>query len=133
MSLFKIINFKSYTDDRGCLTVAEKARDIEFEIKRTYFLKNLDSRYPRGFHAHYNLKQVAICINGSCDMIFDDGSARETYTMRTSSEGVIIPPMVWHEMHNFSKDCVLLLFASDLYDEGDYIRDYEDFLELVNK
>ena len=88
---------------------------------------------PRGFHAHINLKQIAFCIQGSCKMLMDSGKEKQEVVLCQPNQGLKIPPMVWHEMHDFSEDCVLLVLASEHYDETDYIRDYDDFLNKVIK
>lgn len=131
MSLFKTISLPTRVDHRGELTIVEALNNIKFDIKRVYYLKNLERDTPRGFHAHHKLEQVAVCISGSCEMLFDNGEVKETITMCSSSTGVFIPPMIWHEMFNFSEDCIFLVFSSDVYDESDYIRNYQDFLKVV--
>ena len=128
MSLITKYNFKSKGDSRGELVILETLKDIPFEVKRIYYLKNLDFHKPRGFHAHKKLKQVAICISGSCKMLLDNGSQKEIAEMHIHSEGVLIDSMIWHEMFDFSNDCIFLVLASDYYDESDYIRDYNQFL-----
>ncbi|MCO7051663.1 FdtA/QdtA family cupin domain-containing protein, partial [Proteus terrae] len=85
----------------------------------------------RGFHAHKKLKQLAICLKGSCDFIMDDGKKREKITLTSPDVGLIIDAMQWHEMHNFSEDCIILVLADDVYDESDYIRDYETFQKSI--
>lgn len=133
MSLLQKFNLRSKGDSRGELVILEAQRDIPFEIKRLYFLKNLDFSQPRGFHAHKELKQVAICISGSCKMLLDNGIEKETIEMNSHSEGVLIDSMVWHEMFEFSEDCIFLVLASDYYFESDYIRDYESFKRKLSE
>ncbi|MDX3775721.1 FdtA/QdtA family cupin domain-containing protein [Chromatiaceae bacterium AAb-1] len=133
MSLFNWINFTAIGDIRGQLVVLEQQRNVPFEVKRVYYLTGLDPKTPRGFHAHKQLWQLAICVQGSCDMVFDDGIERQSINMSSSSGGLLIEPMIWHEMYNFSKDCVFLVLASDYYDESDYIRDFNEFKRLVSK
>ena len=82
----------------------------------------------RGYHAHRNLRQVAMCVAGSCRMVLDNGSTREEVVLDCPTRGLLIESMMWREMHDFSDDCVLLVLASELYDETDYIRDYDEFL-----
>lgn len=127
MSLFKWIDIRTIGDERGQLCVIEQDKDLPFQVKRFYYLTNLDYETPRGFHAHRSLRQIAICIAGSCEMIFDDGNRKESIVMNSSSKGLLIEPYIWHEMHNFSKDCVFMVLASDYYNELDYIRDYSEF------
>lgn len=131
MSLVTKFNFKSKGDSRGELVILEALKDIPFDVKRIYYLKNLNFHKPRGFHAHKKLKQVATCITGSCKMLLDNGNQKEIVEMQANSEGVLIDSMVWHEMFDFSSDCIFLVLASDYYDEDDYIREYSDFLKAI--
>lgn len=127
-----LINFKTIVDERGNLCFAETAKEIPFEIKRIYWLYGLNEK-PRGFHAHKNLVQVAICIAGSCTILLDDGKKKEEVLLSKANQGLVIGKMIWHEMHSFSKDAILLLLASDYYSEDDYIRNYDEFVKECNK
>lgn len=131
MSIIQLLNFDVKGDDRGNLVALESMKNIPFEIKRVYYIRSLSSLYPRGFHAHKQLKQVAVCLSGSCRFILDDGSSKEEVWLKSASIGLVLPEMVWHEMHDFSNDCILLTLASDFYSEEDYLRDYDDFLKAV--
>ncbi|TDB60650.1 sugar 3,4-ketoisomerase [Photorhabdus khanii] len=128
MSLIKLIDFKILGDERGQLISLEGNKNIPFEIKRVYYIFGTKSDVARGFHAHKKLKQIAICISGNCRFILDNGKKREEIILDTSHIGILIDPMAWHEMHDFSEDCILMVLADDIYDESDYIRDYKDFL-----
>lgn len=130
MKLGKWIDFKINSDGRGDLVALEGNGNIPFEIKRVYFLKNTKSDHPRGFHAHRKLNQVAICLSGSLVMVLDNGHERESVTMNSFSQGLLIGNMIWREMHSFSEDCVLMVLADQLYSEEDYIRDYNAFLDV---
>ncbi len=130
MSLIEWIELPDLGDHRGTLVVAETGKNIPFEIKRLYYISNVKSDIPRGFHAHKDLKQAAFCIQGQCQMLMDDGKQKEKVLLSQPDKGLIIPPMVWHEMHDFSEDCILLVLASDHYNESDYIRNYEDFINF---
>ncbi|PHJ40200.1 FdtA/QdtA family cupin domain-containing protein [Vibrio sp. PID17_43] len=132
MSLIQWIDFKEIGDHRGNLVALEGNRNIPFDIKRVYYLYGLQPDLPRGFHAHRELVQVAVCINGQCDILMDDGQSKQTVTLASPTKGLVINIMQWHEMSNFSENCVLMVLASDAYDESDYIRDYSDFLREVN-
>lgn len=132
MSLIHWIDFPKIGDDRGNLVVLEENENIPFSIKRIYYLFDLQSDIPRGFHAHKELVQVAVCVKGHCDILMDDGKNKETVTLSSPDKGLLIDVMQWHEMRNFSEDCVLLVLASDIYDEADYIRDYSEFVRKVN-
>lgn len=133
MSLVKRIDFKLLGDDRGHLTVLEESKNIPFQIKRVYYLTGTKRNVARGFHAHKELEQVAVCVSGRCRMILNDGKNKEETWLDSPSTAIRIEKMVWHEMHDFSSDCVLLVLASELYDENDYIRDYQQFLAGVQQ
>lgn len=131
MTIAKLYNFPARDDDRGSLVVMDQSCGVPFDIKRAYYLFGTAKEVSRGFHAHRNLHQIAVCITGSCRMVIDDGVSREDFHLESPSKAIDLPPMLWHEMHDFSTDCVLLVLASDYYDEGDYVRDYSEFKELI--
>lgn len=131
MSLIKLIDFKLLGDNRGHLTVLEANKNIPFDIKRVYYLTDTQPGVPRGFHAHKELEQIAVCVSGKCRMLLNDGQCKEETWLDSPSKAIRIEKMVWHEMHDFSADCVLLVLASEHYDEADYIRSYTDFIELI--
>ena len=133
MSLIQWTHFPPLGDDRGSLVALEGKKTVPFTIQRVYYLFGTKLGVSRGFHAHKKLQQVAVCVTGRCRMVLDDGKKREEVWLDSSIKGVALPPMVWHEMHDFSPDCVLLVLASEHYDEVDYIRSYEDFLKLTNQ
>lgn len=128
-----LIKLRSVGDERGFLAFLEENEEITFQVKRIYYLFNTSEGVSRGFHAHKELDQIAICVAGSCEMLLDDGGSRETFVLRSPEIGLRIARGIWREMHNFSRDCVLLVLASELYDEEDYIRDYDEFIGWVNK
>jgi dTDP-4-dehydrorhamnose 3,5-epimerase-like enzyme len=130
MSLIKWIDFQILGDERGSLVAIEQGKIIPFEIKRIYYLYHTAEGVSRGFHAHRDLKQVAICVSGKCRMVLDNGTIREDVWLDCPTKGLLIESMVWREMHDFSPDCVLLVIASQPYNESDYIRDYRDFLNI---
>lgn len=132
MSLIQWTNFPALGDDRGSLVALEAEKTVPFEIKRVYYIFGTQQGVARGFHAHRKLKQVAVCVTGKCRMILDDGKKREEAWLDLPTKGLLISDLVWREMHDFSEDCVLLVLASEHYDEADYIRDYEEFLKQVN-
>lgn len=133
MSLIHWIDFPKIGDARGNLVALEGNKNIPFSIKRVYYLFDLQSDIPRGFHAHKELVQVAVCVKGRCDILMDDGKNKEIVALDSPDKGLLIDVMQWHEMKNFSDDCVLLVLASDVYDEADYIRSYEQFQNEVKK
>ncbi|TDK52830.1 sugar 3,4-ketoisomerase [Pseudomonas moraviensis] len=131
MRLIKFLDIKTLGDERGQLIALENNKNIPFAIKRVYYLTNTQPGVPRGFHAHKELTQVAVCVSGRCLMKMDDGHAQEEVWLDTPDKAIVIEKMIWHEMHDFSPDCVLLVLASDFYDEQDYIRNYQVFVEQV--
>jgi dTDP-4-dehydrorhamnose 3,5-epimerase-like enzyme len=130
-NLVKLIDFPPLGDDRGSLVALEANKTVPFEIKRVYYIFGTKQGVARGFHAHKALKQVAVCVTGSCRMLLDDGQNKEEVLLDSPTKGLVIEDLVWREMHDFTSDCVLLVLASEHYDEADYIRDYDDFLKVV--
>lgn len=129
--LIQSISFKVLGDDRGSLVALEVKKEIPFEIKRVYYLYDTNKDVPRGFHAHKKLRQIAVCVSGSCRFVLDDGGGKKEIVLDSPNEGLLIDAMIWHEMHDFSEHCVLMVLANDYYDESDYIRDYDGFLNAA--
>lgn len=129
----EVIDFIINGDKKGCLISLESNKNIPFVIKRVYYIFGTKEYIRRGYHAHKTLNQVAICVNGSCKILLDDGVNEKEVSLHSQAKGLLIRKMIWHEMFNFSKDCVLLVLASDFYDEKDYIRDYNKFIEEIKK
>ena len=132
MSLIKTVSFKPLGDERGSLIALEGNKSVPFDIKRVYYIFDTKEGVSRGFHAHRNLKQVAVCVTGSCRFVLDNGKQREEVVLDKSTIGLLIDDLTWREMYDFSPDCVLMVLASEYYDESDYIRDYQEFLKAVN-
>ena len=130
-----IVTLPRIVDDRdGVLCIMNSLQEIPFEIKRMYYINNLDPKSSlRGKHAHRKLRQVIFCINGCFTLTLDDGETQQEILMREDNVGIILDPMLWHTMHDFSSGCVLLVAASDYYDEADYIRNYDEFMRLVRE
>ena len=131
-SIGHILEFETIGDERGSLISLEWERNLPFVVKRTYYIFGTKHDVSRGFHAHRDLEQVAICVAGSCDILLDDGLQKKNFRLCKPNQGLCINKMIWHEMHNFSFDCILLVLASEVYDEADYIRKYNAFLREVN-
>lgn len=129
MNLIKLIDFPVLGDNRGKLVAIEGNRHVPFEIKRVYYIYGTSSEVARGFHAHKELRQAAVCLSGQCRIVMDDGSKKEDVILNNPSQALLIDRMQWHEMYDFSSDCVLMVLASDIYNESDYIRRYDDFIE----
>lgn len=123
----RLIDLEVKGDERGQLIALEALRNVPFAIRRAYFIYGTQAGVARGFHAHRRLWQVAACVSGGCRMLLDDGRDRREIELDRPNKALLIPPMVWHEMHDFSEDCVLLVLADDVYEESDYIRNYDDF------
>ena len=132
MSLIKTINFQPLGDERGSLVALEGNKSVPFDIKRVYYIFGTKEGVSRGFHAHRNLKQIAVCATGSCCFVLDNGKQREEVVLDKSTIGLLIDDLTWREMYDFSPDCVLMVLANEHYDESDYIRDYQEFLKAVN-
>ncbi|EKR65343.1 MULTISPECIES: FdtA/QdtA family cupin domain-containing protein [Leptospira] len=129
------IYLKKVRDDRdGNLIILEGAKDVPFEIKRIYYINNLENSVSvRGQHAHKEIEQVIFCVSGSFTLKLDDGKAKQAILMNKDNVGVLLGKMLWHTMENFSSGCILLVVASDYYREDDYIRNYSDFIRLAGK
>jgi dTDP-4-dehydrorhamnose 3,5-epimerase-like enzyme len=132
MTNYEVLDFKTLGDDRGSLIAIEEGYNTPFEIQRVYYIFDTKSGVERGFHAHINLKQLAISVKGSCTFVLDNGTTREEIKLDNPNQGLLIEGLIWHEMKDFSPDCVLVVLASEHYNESDYIRDYDKFLEVVS-
>lgn len=119
-------------DERGQLVAIESNIDVPFEIKRIFYIYGTTQGVPRGNHAHYKTKQYLISVSGSCKVTLDNGLEKVTYELNSQSKGLLQNEYVWGVMHDFSNDCVLLVLASEHYEDADYIRDYDCFLRLIN-
>lgn len=133
MALANLIHLPVLGDDRGSLIALEGNKNIPFDIKRIYYIYGTKTGVSRGFHAHKALKQVAIAVSGSCRFILDDGIEREDILLNDPAQGLLIESFMWREMHDFSEDCVLMVLADQLYDESDYIRNYDEFISLIKE
>ena len=129
----KRYHFEPHGDDRGQLVALEEFNDIPFDIKRVYYIYDTKEGVRRGFHAHKCLEQILICVSGSCKIHLDNGSETAEAELDDPNEGLYISNAVWREMYDFSPDCVLLVLASELYDEKDYIRNYDDFIKYIKE
>ncbi|MBK2257741.1 sugar 3,4-ketoisomerase [Francisella philomiragia] len=125
----QLLEFKVFGDDRGSLVSLEQDRNIPFDIKRVYYIYGTGDGVRRGFHAHRNLSQVLVCVSGSCRILINNGVTEEVVLLDSPRTGLLISGLIWREMFDFSPDCVLMVLANDYYDEGDYIRCYDQFLK----
>ncbi len=129
----KIVNLNSHGDERGNLIAIEGMKDLPFDIKRVYYIFGTGKGVRRGFHAHKKLKQLLICVSGKCKIFLDNGDETQVVVLDEPNKGLYIENDIWREMYDFTKDAVLLVLASEYYDENDYIRNYKDFLEYVRR
>ena len=125
-SLLKFININSKYGD---LTPIEEMVDIPFDIKRIYYISKVPQNITRGFHAHRKLHQVLICLNGSVKIKVKTPKEETEFILDNSSVGLYIGPYIWREMYDFSEGAVLLVLASDYYNEGDYIRNIDFYMQ----
>lgn len=128
----KKYSFQTHGDARGDLVAIEEFKDIPFSVKRIYYMYGVGENVTRGYHAHKELEQLLICIHGSCRVRLDDGEEEQIVLLDKPNEGLYVANNMWREMFDFSSDAVLLVLASQLYDEADYIRNYDEFKEFVN-
>lgn len=131
--MYKIIDLEVKGGDSGSLISLEQNKNIPFDIKRVYYIFDTKLGVTRGFHAHKKLKQVIICVSGSCEIMLDNGFDKVNIILNDPSKGILIESKIWREISNFSKDCVIVVVTDALYDKDDYIRNYEDFLKIVRR
>ena len=131
MGEYKLLDFQTLGDERGSLIALEENYNAPFDIKRVYYIFDTKDGVIRGYHAHINLKQIAIAVKGSCTFVIDNGKMREEIILDNPNRGLLIEGLIWREMKDFSSDCVLVVLASEHYDENDYIRDYQKFVDMV--
>lgn len=129
---YKILNFNVKSDSRGSLIALENLKEIPFEVKRIYYIYDTKPEFPRGAHAHRELEQVLIMMEGSCELVLNDGKNIKNIILNRPDMGIFIGKNMWREMKNFSYGAKLLVLASDFYNEKEYIRDYEEFLRNIN-
>jgi len=123
-----IIEIGKHHNTKGNITVVENGITIPFNVKRVYYLYDVPGGESRGAHAHRELEQLVVAASGSFDVVLDDGNVKRTVALNRPYQGLLIVPGIWRELNNFSSGSVCLVLASLLYDEADYIRDYNEFL-----
>ncbi len=129
----KIIKLPKFSDSRGNLTFIEKSTLIPFDIRRVYYLYQVPKNSQRGAHGHIELEQLVIAINGSFDIELDDASNKKSYHLDSPDQGLYITNGIWRDIKSFSDNAVCLVLASLIYNENDYIRNYDEFLKLMKK
>ena len=131
LSKCRIVDLPKVSDPRGNLTFIEGGRHIPFDIQRVYYLYDVPGGAERGGHAHKGLSQLIVAMSGSFDVVLDDGRERRRVHLNRSYNGLFICPMIWRELDNFSSGAVCMVLASNLYDEADYYRDYDEFVAAL--
>jgi hypothetical protein len=127
----RIIELPKITDPRGNLTFIEGNRHVPFDIRRVYYLYDVPGGAERGGHGHKALHQLRVAMSGSFDVVLDDGREKQRIHLNRSYYGLYVCPMIWRELDNFSSGSVCMVLASNLYDEADYYRDYDRFLQAL--
>lgn len=129
----RIVELPKISDPRGNLTFIEGSRHVPFDIRRVYYLYDVPGGASRAAHGHRSLQQLMIAMSGSFDVTLDDGRRKEKFHLNRSYIGLYIAPMIWRELDNFSSGSVCMVLASTPYDESDYFRNYDTFLQAVNE
>ena len=127
----RLIQFPKILDERGNLSFFENFAQIPFDIKRVYWIYDVPGGEKRGGHAYKNLQEVVIALSGSFDVVLNDGEKEMRFTLNRSYNGLYIPKMTWRFMDNFSTNSTALIVADQVYDESEYIREYEKFSALI--
>lgn len=128
---YKLIQFQQHGDVRGMLVALEESKEVPFTIRRVYYMYDTGERVRRGYHAHRKLQQILICVSGSCKIHLDNGKETEEILLDKPYVGLYLSNNIWREMYDFSEGTVLMVLASELYDEEDYIRDYQKFMKEI--
>mgnify|MGYP002560239308 CR=1 FL=1 len=129
----KLKLFNTYNDKYGKLIPLESNDNIPFDIKRVYYIYDVEEKVRRGFHSHKNLHQVLICVHGTVKILVKTPKEEKIIVLDDPTKGLYIGPNIWREMYDFEDGAVLLVLASEHYDESDYIRDYDDYLKYYNE
>lgn len=124
---------KTYTDNRGSLTIVEEGLEVPFSIQRVYWIHSVPQGEERGKHSNKVSSEYVVAVSGSVDITLEDINGRTTYHLDAKDKGLLIPPDTWDEIRNFSPDAVLLVLASHSYDESTYIHSYDEFLKHIGK
>jgi hypothetical protein len=122
-----IVHLPKIHNEAGNLTALENGRNIPFDVKRVYYLYDVPGGAERGGHGHKHLQQFMISLSGSFDVLLDDGRNKKLVHLDRPYIGLHIVPGIWRELINFSSGAICLVLASEIYDEADYLRDYEDY------
>ena len=133
MDAVRIIQLPKVLDKRGNLSIIEELKNIPFTIERTYWIYDVPGGESRGGHAYRENEEFIVALSGSFDVILDDGNERKTFSLNRSYYGLYVPKALWREINNFSTNSLALILSSTVYEEKDYIRDYNDFLKMKRR
>lgn len=131
VSRARVVEIRSHSDERGQLSIIEAGNEIPFPAKRVYTLFNVSPGAERGSHAHKELRQFLFSLGGAVEVVIDDGTVRQSFVLDRPTMGLLLEPGLWRDLKNFTSGAALVVLASELYDEGDYIRDYRDFIAFT--
>lgn len=124
---------KHHSDRKGNLTVVENGKTLPFDVKRVYYLYDVPGGESRGAHAHRELEQLIVAVSGSFTVTLDDGSNKRSFFLNRPYQGLYVRPGLWRDLDDFSSGAVCMVLASEIYQEQDYIRDYQEFLSFKSK
>lgn len=124
----RLVDLPKIEDQRGNLTFVEGGEHVPFDIARVYYLYDVPGGAERGGHAHRGLNQLIVAMSGSFDVVLDDGLEKRRFHLNRSYRGLLVVPMIWRELDNFSSGSVCMVLASNRYDEADYYRDYDAYI-----
>jgi dTDP-4-dehydrorhamnose 3,5-epimerase-like enzyme len=133
LSECKMVDLPKISDPRGNLTFIEGNSHVPFDIRRVYYLYDVPGGAERGGHAHKGLSQLIIAMSGSFDVVLDDGREKGRFHLNRSYQGLYVCPMIWRELDNFSSGSVCMVLASNVYDESDYYRDHDAYMEALSQ
>lgn len=129
----QIIELPKILDKRGNLSIIEEFKNIPFKIERTYWIYDVPGGESRGGHAYRENEEFIVALSGSFDVVLDDGNNKKVFSLNRSYYGFYVPKGLWREMNNFSTNSLALILSSTVYEEKDYIRDYNEFLKIKRK
>ncbi len=129
----QIINLPKFEDPRGNLSFIEEFKQIPFKIERTYWIYDVPGGQIRGGHAFKEQQELIVALSGSFDVVVDDGKARQVFSLNRSYYGLYVPPGIWRHMQNFSTNSLALVLSSTVFNEADYIRDYDEFIQFIGR
>lgn len=132
MSKAILIDLPKVIDKRGNLSFVEESKHVPFRIRRTYWIYDVPGGEARGGHAYKENAEFIVALSGSFDVVVDNGSSKETFTLNRSYYGLYVPKGLWREMNNFSTNSLALILGSTIYDESDYVYDYKEFKHYIN-